>query len=95
MLTNKMFNDIAIALNTADVSQAKKSYYAVWRGIIKNLASHGIVYLPDVGRMKIGQKGPISTPMNNSMGRKTYPGFKVVKFLPDDKLKDYIKGDNF
>lgn len=94
VLIDKMINDIAINLNTCDLEAAKNSYYAVFKAIVKNLKGHGIVYLPDFGRIKVSKTAPkITTPINKSSGRISVPGVKVVKFAPDEKLKEYIKKD--
>ena len=92
-LISKLFNDIAINLNTTDLKKAESAYYAVFKSIVRNLRTHGIVFLPDIGHMAIKNIKSVSTPVNahNPSSRAVYGEFSTIKFYPCDKLKLFIK----
>ena len=88
---NALFSKIAIEGGISSLEEVQKIYYGMVRVIGRELKKHGIVVLPDWGRFKILEQKERRYGHIVTKEVKTAPAFKIVKYVPDQKLKEFVK----
>lgn len=89
---DSFFEEISKLANYCDLELVKEVYYAMIKVVSRGLRGSGKAKLPDWGEFYLLNYAPRQTMDYRSRQIVSLGMKKVVKFSPNDKVKEYFKG---